>query len=264
MKLSQYTIQQIVPFIIGKDGEVGYMKGKMLVNWFNQFGRRDVYDEKGLPPNPNNQEQRMSRKQYAEYALKSINNTDNIKLLIESYLSECPNSIDEIRHIIQPERFDIEILDGKPIIIGATNMNPIQNQTDAHFDEIQGIVIGNLLKAQLSIHIAMAWFTNQKIADVLKVKAKENVDIKIVIHDDFINQEYGANLDGLTYKLVKTQHGGIMHNKFCVIDNRVVITGSYNWSTKAETKNEENVIVDYSPDTVMKYALQFKELYFQE
>ena len=264
MKLSQYAIQQIVPFIIGKDGELGYMKGKMLVNWFNQYGRRDVYDEKGLPPNPNNKEQRMSRTQYAEYVLKSINNTNNIKLLIEYYLTKFPQTIDELRKIIQPEGFNIELFDNKPTIIGEKIIAPIQNQTDAHFEKIQGIVIGCLLKAQLSIHIAMAWFTNQKIADVLKEKAKENVDIKIVIHDDYVNQEHGANLDGLTYKLIKPKLGGIMHNKFCVIDNRVVITGSYNWSTKAETKNEENVLVDNTPDTVMKYSLQFKELYFQE
>ena len=164
---------------------------------------------------------------------------------------------------IEVQVFDIELFEDKPTIIGATHIDPIQNQVDAHFEEIQRIVIGLLHEAKLSIHIAMAWFTNQNIADVLKAKAKENIDIKLALHDDFINREHGANLDGLNYRLVKPI-GGIMHNKFCVIDNRVVITGSYNWSTKAETKNEENVLVEKHPETVMKYSVRFKELFYNE
>ena len=35
----------------------------------------------------------------------------------------------------------------------------------------------------------------------------------------------------------------LMHNKFCIIDNDLVITGSYNWTFKARL-NDENVIVN--------------------
>lgn len=36
-----------------------------------------------------------------------------------------------------------------------------------------------------------------------------------------------------------------MHNKYCVIDNQIVIIGSYNWSENAENKNDENAAVMY-------------------
>lgn len=40
-----------------------------------------------------------------------------------------------------------------------------------------------------------------------------------------------------------------MHNKFCVIDYSTVITGSYNWSYKAES-NFENVIITHNDTTL--------------
>jgi phosphatidylserine/phosphatidylglycerophosphate/cardiolipin synthase-like enzyme len=35
---------------------------------------------------------------------------------------------------------------------------------------------------------------------------------------------------------------GIMHQKFAVIDRRVVFTGSYNWTVAAERYNHENLL----------------------
>jgi phosphatidylserine/phosphatidylglycerophosphate/cardiolipin synthase-like enzyme len=52
-----------------------------------------------------------------------------------------------------------------------------------------------------------------------------------------------------------------MHNKFCVIDNQKVITGSYNWSKNAENKNDENVAVVYDNDFASDYSVEFKRLF---
>lgn len=73
-----------------------------------------------------------------------------------------------------------------------------------------------------------------------------------------------------------------MHNKFAVIDNKTVITGSFNWSAgyvyivlnavwathanrytyySARYKNRENIIVTNIPSVVGAYAHEFKELW---
>lgn len=51
-----------------------------------------------------------------------------------------------------------------------------------------------------------------------------------------------------------------MHNKFCVIDNQKVLTGSYNWITNAESKNDENVLITIDNDTATKYSIEFRRL----
>jgi len=51
----------------------------------------------------------------------------------------------------------------------------------------------------------------------------------------------------------------IAHNKIMIIDNRVVITGSFNFSTAAETKNAENLLVlEDMPDLIRAYRDNFQ------
>jgi phosphatidylserine/phosphatidylglycerophosphate/cardiolipin synthase-like enzyme len=52
-----------------------------------------------------------------------------------------------------------------------------------------------------------------------------------------------------------------MHNKFCVIDNQKVLTGSYNWSEAAENKNDENAAVLYDFDRASDYSVEFRRLF---
>ena len=42
-----------------------------------------------------------------------------------------------------------------------------------------------------------------------------------------------------------------MHNKYCIIDNKVLINGSYNWTYYAENKNEENVIIHFNKKALL-------------
>jgi len=51
-----------------------------------------------------------------------------------------------------------------------------------------------------------------------------------------------------------------MHNKVLIIDDHLVITGSYNFSENAES-NDENLLVIDSPDAAEAYAAYFGALY---
>lgn len=131
-------------------------------------------------------------------------------------------------------------------------------QTEAVFENIAERIVSEIEKAQNSIFIAVAWFTNRNIFNVLKQKAKEGCQINLMYSADHINENSSIDFD-----LLKTKNSDVfpigdgdhdlMHNKFCVIDQCTVITGSYNWSNKAES-NHENVTVTYG---VTSLAEQF-------
>jgi phosphatidylserine/phosphatidylglycerophosphate/cardiolipin synthase-like enzyme len=53
----------------------------------------------------------------------------------------------------------------------------------------------------------------------------------------------------------------IMHNKFAIIDNRVLLNGSYNWTFAANNKNEENLMVIDDPEIIEIFQNQFVNLW---
>ena len=54
-----------------------------------------------------------------------------------------------------------------------------------------------------------------------------------------------------------------MHNKFAIIDSDLLITGSYNWTKAANTKNDENVMIIDCPYVIELYKEQFEKLWDQ-
>lgn len=133
-------------------------------------------------------------------------------------------------------------------------------QTQAYFDDIQLHILNALRKARNTIHIAVAWFTDQEIFDLLCKKQQAGVRVELIIVNDAINRkspiQYAklSELGGLFLMIGdKKKSSAIMHNKFCVIDGVTVITGSYNWSKQAQ-ENWENITI-ISGDTA--FARQF-------
>jgi hypothetical protein len=118
----------------------------------------------------------------------------------------------------------------------------------AFTQDIESIIIENFLKAKKSITIVMAWFTNSDIIEgLLKARKYSNIDIEVLVDSNEINNKYflGKHKDKLEKAGIKIKSQTIRnfnHNKFSVIDNVRIITGSYNYSKKAN-KNLENIVI---------------------
>lgn len=115
--------------------------------------------------------------------------------------------------------------------------------TDVKFKDIENRIINVLEKAQATIDVSVAWFTNFTLQEKLLERQKAGCKIRIMIDANHTNQKHGVDLSPFEHIAVKAERKGIMHCKFCVIDNNIVIHGSYNWTTNAETKNDEEISV---------------------
>jgi hypothetical protein len=130
----------------------------------------------------------------------------------------------------------------------------INMQTEAVFENIAERIQHEINKAQKSVFIAVAWFTNKSLFKELVNKARNGCTVSLIISNDNINFNSSIDFDQLAIGKSKVYKVGnsdteLMHNKFCIIDFSTVITGSYNWSYKAES-NFENVIIT-SNDTTL-------------
>lgn len=54
---------------------------------------------------------------------------------------------------------------------------------------------------------------------------------------------------------------GVMHNKYAVLDGRLLMTGSFNWSDNAQDNNFENMFYSDSAVYAGPYAAQFERLF---
>lgn len=131
------------------------------------------------------------------------------------------------------------------------------------FENISSRLKQELWKADKSIYIAVAWFTNVDIFNVIKNKARSGCTIKIIMNDDDINKSTidfnKLNEDNLEVFKVKSI-GNLMHHKFCVIDNKTIIFGSYNCSNKADS-NFENIIINQNDNVLAsKFINEFNNI----
>lgn len=141
----------------------------------------------------------------------------------------------------------------------------MNNISEAVFENIAWRIQQEVKQAQKSIFIAVAWFTNRDLFNELVERAKAGCTIAVLISNDNINsnsQNEFSVLEKYNSKCYKIGNGvaELMHNKFCVIDYSTVITGSYNWSYKAET-NFENVIITHNDTTLAEqFIAEFNKI----
>jgi len=62
-------------------------------------------------------------------------------------------------------------------------------------------------------------------------------------------------------RVVARKQAGLMHHKFAIVDARVVVTGSFNWTSQAVMSNNENVVISSNRELVEPFVMEFDRLW---
>jgi len=126
-----------------------------------------------------------------------------------------------------------------------------------------------------SIKVAIYSMTHLGIGKAL-IRAKERgVDVQVIV-DPFsvkirssVNQLAAAdiplfvwdqNLQMKGEQTARRQRRALMHDKFCILGNRLVWTGSFNFTNDATQRHQENVVTIDSREVAAKYKAQFDQM----
>ena len=177
------------------------------------------------------------------------------RMWLDGYVSVCP--ADRLIKDIESENSDIARLIQK-------DYDGDLPHCKAYFENIQDVIIDHISQASYSLKIAMAWFTNPLIFNALLRACKRDVDVQLLINNDSINNRP----NGLPFnKLIEDEANlyiaetpDLIHNKFCIVDNKIVIDGSYNWTVLAETNNDENIVVIENGQVIKSFISEFENL----
>ena len=119
--------------------------------------------------------------------------------------------------------------------------------------------------AQTSINFLAYSFTSAEIGEAMLQRAKSGVVVSGVMDSGQVKTTSVTEFDplkqaGLDVRLDGNLNG-LMHHKVIIIDQKIVITGSYNFTTAAETTNDENVVIIFSPRVAANYLQEFQQVY---
>ncbi|MCQ3938695.1 MAG: phospholipase [Chloroflexi bacterium] len=131
-------------------------------------------------------------------------------------------------------------------------------------DGIQPILVDILNEAQESIYFMAFSFTADPLGDAIRARAEEGVTAAGVMDEDQVASNIGTEFDpfrqaGLDVYL--DGNDGQMHHKVIVVDESIVIFGSYNFTHSAETKNDETLLVIYSEPIAAQFIAEFRRVY---
>ncbi len=157
-----------------------------------------------------------------------------------------------------------------------------------HSKTIQGhgldVIQDQLGSAQKTIDLALFVFSAQQLTAKLAERMSAGVKIRLLADPGFASRSFSEVLDLLGVALPdrfckfeagnqplitplkgvgtpRLARGDKLHHKFAVIDNKTVITGSFNWSPSAAHTNDETLIVIHSARLAKHFTHEIDRLW---
>ncbi len=103
-------------------------------------------------------------------------------------------------------------------------------------DNCSSHLAGFINNAEESVHCAVFDLDLADVIDALQSKQK-SIDVKVVVDND--NSKILEDLSFIRFD----DKNQLSHNKFCVIDGKIVWTGSFNPTERCNFKNNNNAVV---------------------
>ena len=130
-------------------------------------------------------------------------------------------------------------------------------------DDLTAVMTDEMGAAGQTLDVAVYTFTSAPIRDALIAAAARGVAVRAVIDTWEANDAVVSSLQGTDVQVRRKAGfaGGIMHNKFAVIDGQSVLTGSFNWTYAADEQNDENLLLLSDKALAGQYGDEFDRLW---
>ncbi len=144
-----------------------------------------------------------------------------------------------------------------------------EGQIEVYFSPDDGVArrLGELINgARKSVYFMAYSFTSDELAQALIARHRAGVRVEGVMEESQAKNNLGSDYERLLDSGMDVRLDGSpgnMHHKVLIIDEEIVVTGSYNFSRNAEETNDENTLVIYSPKVAAAYFVEFERIFSQ-
>ena len=123
-------------------------------------------------------------------------------------------------------------------------------------------IVNAITRAKTSIDVQAYSFTSAPIAEAVAKAHERGVKVRVVLDKSQRTQRYTSATYLFNHDVpvwIDAKHA-IAHNKLILIDRSLIITGSFNFTKSAETRNAENLLlIEGHPELMSAYAANFEE-----
>lgn len=231
--------------------------------------------EKGIPVIGDRREGLMHNKfviiDRSEVWIGSMNFTtsgayeDNNNLVRIRSTRMADNYLAEFNEMFEDDFFGPDVLRNTPYPSLTIDGIPLE----IYFSPDDGVAarIMKLLRgAETSIHFLAYSMTADDFGEVIRQKAKDGLRVFGVMDQSQIKSNKGTEFEPFQQaglRVYKDGSSGQMHHKVIIIDEKIIITGSYNFSASAERKNDENVVFFFDEQLAAQYLAEFERVYLR-
>lgn len=131
-------------------------------------------------------------------------------------------------------------------------------------DSPRASLLDLISSARESIYFMAFSFTADPIGEAVLARAEAGVTVAGVMETEQVKSNIGTEFDRFNQAGLDVYLDGIegqMHHKVMVIDQNIVVMGSYNFTDSAETRNDENLIVIYNDQIAAEFISEFQRVY---
>jgi phosphatidylserine/phosphatidylglycerophosphate/cardiolipin synthase-like enzyme len=140
---------------------------------------------------------------------------------------------------------------------------PVENYFSPE-DKIDSRLVSLVGSARKSVHVLAYSFTLDKLANALIKAQKNGVDVKGVFDSDSTEDNTGADFSSLRKAGLDVRldgEPGLMHMKVIIVDGKTVAFGSYNFTSSAENRNDENILIITDQALASGFEQAFDRIY---
>jgi phosphatidylserine/phosphatidylglycerophosphate/cardiolipin synthase-like enzyme len=107
-------------------------------------------------------------------------------------------------------------------------------------------IVATIANAKQTIRVQAFSFTSRPIAAALIGAARRGVDVRLIVGRSRGGSDANSRVGEVAAQGVQVlidEPPGLMHDKIVIVDGETVLTGSFNFSRSAQTRNVENVLI---------------------
>ena len=121
-------------------------------------------------------------------------------------------------------------------------------------------IVREIKAAKSSVLVQAYWFTSESITKALLDAHKRSVNVQVLLdlsRTEIENAQADVLVEGGVPTFIDDKHT-TAHNKVIIVDGKVVITGSFNFTDQAENENAENLLVVRDKVIAEKFTANWK------